>query len=228
MAGRGGDRPRARPRRPGRGAQDMDAFRHVAGVLRAQTDVILCLTTSGIPGRNLPTAERIAPLALRPRWRASTPAPSAWTPGCSSTSPSSSTRSPRGAGAGRQTRARVFRPRHGPDRAALPRRGQDPGAAALPVRHRHALRDAGDRRCAGRRRGPVARGLHLVGDRRRAHPDAHGDARAGHGRSRARRARGQHPLPPGRARDRQRAARQAGGAAGHRDGTSRGDARPGA
>jgi 3-keto-5-aminohexanoate cleavage enzyme len=50
----------------GQGAQDMDAFRHVVAALRAETDVILCLTTSGIPGRNLPTAERIAPLALRP------------------------------------------------------------------------------------------------------------------------------------------------------------------
>jgi 3-keto-5-aminohexanoate cleavage enzyme len=50
----------------GRGAQDLDAFRHVANVLRAETDVILCFTTSGIPGRNLPTAERIAPLALQP------------------------------------------------------------------------------------------------------------------------------------------------------------------
>ncbi|HEX5643652.1 MAG TPA: 3-keto-5-aminohexanoate cleavage protein [Thermoleophilia bacterium] len=50
----------------GRGAQDMDAFRRVVSVLRAETDVVLCLTTSGIPGRNLPTAERIAPLALRP------------------------------------------------------------------------------------------------------------------------------------------------------------------
>ena len=50
----------------GQGAQDMDAFRHVVEALRAETDVILCLTTSGIPGRNLPTAERIAPLALQP------------------------------------------------------------------------------------------------------------------------------------------------------------------
>lgn len=50
----------------GRGAQDVEAFRRVMTVLRAETDVILCLTTSGIPGRNLPTAERIAPLALQP------------------------------------------------------------------------------------------------------------------------------------------------------------------
>jgi len=50
----------------GQGAQDLEAFREVTAVLRRETDVILCLTTSGIPGRNLPTAERIAPLALRP------------------------------------------------------------------------------------------------------------------------------------------------------------------
>jgi len=34
--------------------------------LRARTDLMLCLTTSGIPGRNLPTEERLAPLALKP------------------------------------------------------------------------------------------------------------------------------------------------------------------
>ncbi|HEX6945180.1 MAG TPA: 3-keto-5-aminohexanoate cleavage protein [Casimicrobiaceae bacterium] len=50
----------------GQGAQDMEAFGAVVAALRAGTDAILCLTTSGIPGRNLPTAERIAPLALRP------------------------------------------------------------------------------------------------------------------------------------------------------------------
>jgi 3-keto-5-aminohexanoate cleavage enzyme len=50
----------------GQGAQDMDAFRAVVETLRAETDLILCLTTSGIPGRNLPTAERVAPLALHP------------------------------------------------------------------------------------------------------------------------------------------------------------------
>lgn len=50
----------------GSGAQDMDAFRRVTEVLRAETDAVLCLTTSGIPGRNLPVAERLAPLALRP------------------------------------------------------------------------------------------------------------------------------------------------------------------
>jgi 3-keto-5-aminohexanoate cleavage enzyme len=50
----------------GRGAQDTDAFAEVVGTLRAETDAILCLTTSGIPGRNLPAPERIAPLSLQP------------------------------------------------------------------------------------------------------------------------------------------------------------------
>jgi 3-keto-5-aminohexanoate cleavage enzyme len=50
----------------GQGAQDMTAFSQVVETLRAETDAILCLTTSGIPGRNLPTAERIAPLRLQP------------------------------------------------------------------------------------------------------------------------------------------------------------------
>jgi 3-keto-5-aminohexanoate cleavage enzyme len=50
----------------GRGTQDVDLFRQVAGRLRAETDAILCLTTSGIPGRNLSTEQRLAPLSLKP------------------------------------------------------------------------------------------------------------------------------------------------------------------
>lgn len=50
----------------GLGTQDIEVFRQVVEPLRAQTDAILCVTTSGIPGRNLPTEERIAPLGLRP------------------------------------------------------------------------------------------------------------------------------------------------------------------
>ena len=50
----------------GQGAQDLDLFRRVAEPLRERTDLILCLTTSGIPGRNLPTEERLIPLDLKP------------------------------------------------------------------------------------------------------------------------------------------------------------------
>ena len=50
----------------GLGSQDLDRFRQVSEALRAKTDLILSLTTSGIPGRNLPVAERLCPLALRP------------------------------------------------------------------------------------------------------------------------------------------------------------------
>ena len=50
----------------GLGCQDLDRFRQVSEALRAKTDLILSLTTSGIPGRNLPVAERLCPLALRP------------------------------------------------------------------------------------------------------------------------------------------------------------------
>ncbi|MBW2058958.1 MAG: 3-keto-5-aminohexanoate cleavage protein [Deltaproteobacteria bacterium] len=48
------------------GTQDVDLFRRVVEPLREKTDLVLCLTTSGIPGRNLPTEERLAPLALKP------------------------------------------------------------------------------------------------------------------------------------------------------------------
>jgi 3-keto-5-aminohexanoate cleavage enzyme len=50
----------------GLGTQDVAMFREVVDGLRSETDAILCLTTSGIPGRNLPTEERLAPLVLRP------------------------------------------------------------------------------------------------------------------------------------------------------------------
>ncbi len=50
----------------GLGTQDLAVFAPVVERLRAETDAVLCLTTSGIPGRNLPVEERIAPLALRP------------------------------------------------------------------------------------------------------------------------------------------------------------------
>ncbi len=50
----------------GLGSQDLDLFRRVVEPLREKTDLILSLTTSGIPGRNLPTEERLAPLALKP------------------------------------------------------------------------------------------------------------------------------------------------------------------
>ncbi len=50
----------------GLGSQDVSIFKDVVDRIRAETDAILCLTTSGIPGRNLPTAERLQSLTLRP------------------------------------------------------------------------------------------------------------------------------------------------------------------
>jgi len=50
----------------GLGTQDPAVFESVVSRLRGETDAILCLTTSGIPGRNLPIEQRIAPLSLRP------------------------------------------------------------------------------------------------------------------------------------------------------------------
>ena len=48
------------------GSQDINLFRRVVETLRAKTDVVICLTTSGVPGLNLPTEERLAPLSLKP------------------------------------------------------------------------------------------------------------------------------------------------------------------
>lgn len=50
----------------GQATQDVEIFRQVVEPLREKTDLILCLTTSGIPGRNLPTEERLAPVDLEP------------------------------------------------------------------------------------------------------------------------------------------------------------------
>jgi 3-keto-5-aminohexanoate cleavage enzyme len=50
----------------GLGSQELELFRQVVGPLREKTDLIMCLTTSGIAGRNLPTEQRLAPLELKP------------------------------------------------------------------------------------------------------------------------------------------------------------------
>jgi len=50
----------------GLGTQNVSLFREVVDRVRAETDAILCLTTSGVPGRNFPIAERLQPLFLQP------------------------------------------------------------------------------------------------------------------------------------------------------------------
>lgn len=50
----------------GLGTQDAAVFAEVVTGLRAATDAVLCLTTSGIPERNLSTQERLASLSLHP------------------------------------------------------------------------------------------------------------------------------------------------------------------
>lgn len=50
----------------GLGTQDAGIFKEVVDRIRSETDAILCLTTSGIPGRNLPIADRLQPLSLSP------------------------------------------------------------------------------------------------------------------------------------------------------------------
>jgi 3-keto-5-aminohexanoate cleavage enzyme len=50
----------------GLGTQDYSLFKEVVDRIRSEADVILCLTTSGIPGRNLQFEERLVPLSLHP------------------------------------------------------------------------------------------------------------------------------------------------------------------
>jgi 3-keto-5-aminohexanoate cleavage enzyme len=52
----------------GLGTQDISVFKEVVDCIRSETDAILCLTTSGIPGRNLPIGERLQPLSLQPEF----------------------------------------------------------------------------------------------------------------------------------------------------------------
>lgn len=52
----------------GLGTQNVAIFKEVVDRIRSETDAILCLTTSGIPGRNLPIAERLQPLSLQPEF----------------------------------------------------------------------------------------------------------------------------------------------------------------
>ena len=52
----------------GLGTQDLSIFKEVVDRIRGETDALLCLTTSGIPGRNLPIEERLQPLALKPEF----------------------------------------------------------------------------------------------------------------------------------------------------------------
>ncbi len=50
----------------GLGTQKLELFKEVVDRIRSETDAILCLTTSGIPGQNLPISERLLPLSLQP------------------------------------------------------------------------------------------------------------------------------------------------------------------
>jgi 3-keto-5-aminohexanoate cleavage enzyme len=50
----------------GLGSQDIGLFRQVVEPLRQKTDLVLSLTTSGIPGRNLPDEDRLSVLSLKP------------------------------------------------------------------------------------------------------------------------------------------------------------------
>ena len=50
----------------GLGTQDVAVFRQVVEPLREKTDLILCLTTAGVPGRALSAEERLAPVDLQP------------------------------------------------------------------------------------------------------------------------------------------------------------------
>ncbi len=50
----------------GLGTQDIDLYRQVVNPLREKTDLVLCLTTSGIAARNLSIDVRLIPLELKP------------------------------------------------------------------------------------------------------------------------------------------------------------------
>jgi len=55
-----------RDTKTGLGVQDIDIFKEVTEGIKSRSNVIQCLTTSGIPGRNLPDDERLVAFALKP------------------------------------------------------------------------------------------------------------------------------------------------------------------
>ena len=48
------------------GTQDAELYKRVVDPLREKTDLILCLTTSGVPGLNYPLEKRMIPLQFKP------------------------------------------------------------------------------------------------------------------------------------------------------------------
>ena len=48
------------------GTQDAELIRRVVEPLREKTDLVLCLTTSGVPGLNFPLEKRMIPLRFKP------------------------------------------------------------------------------------------------------------------------------------------------------------------
>ena len=50
----------------GLGSLDFKLFKQVVEKIREQSDLIVCLTTSGMPGRNTSVADRLAPIGLLP------------------------------------------------------------------------------------------------------------------------------------------------------------------
>jgi len=50
----------------GLGTPEVSIFKEVVDRIQSETDAVLCLTTSGIPGRNLPIPDRLQPLVLHP------------------------------------------------------------------------------------------------------------------------------------------------------------------
>ena len=119
----------------GLGTQDIAVFREVVGRLRAETDAILCLTTSGIPGRNLSIEERLAPLALRPEMASFDAGSINTEAGVFVNDAEFLDAAAAAARTPRQARARVLRQRHDRHGAALPERPHL-AATALPVRLR--------------------------------------------------------------------------------------------
>ena len=194
----------------GLGTQDLAVFAPVVEALRGETDAVLCLTTSGIPGRNLPIEERLAPLGLRPEM-ASFDAGSINTPAGVFLNPPEflDALASRARELGVKPELECFDAGHvatclrylADDKLSAPSHfqfvlGAPYGMPATAAALVHLA-------------GMLPRRRDLVGDRHRARADAHGGDGHRHGRPRARRPRGQHLLPQGRVGDEQRPARRA-------------------
>ena len=164
------------------GTQDSSIFKEVVDRIRGETDALLCLTTSGIPGRNLPIAERLQPLAFQPEFVS-------FDAGSLNMGESVFLNPPEFLDAlARETLAKGIKPELEAFDVGMVytclrylEEGLLKAAASLPVCPGHPRRDAGDTQVAPLSHGDHSFRFHMVRHRSRIGSTSHGCDGDGHG-----------------------------------------------